>query len=243
MGNTLHKARLSLRNAGLVRTVQRALQRAIPLWLFDTNSLIAVEIDFTDWRAPAVAAEWPHRWADERDLALLTQGGMSEDEVRTLMAQGGRAALCAREGKLVGYVWCLTDHYIAFDWIRVVLDGDVYGAAAYVAPELRGRNLHNETRRFAYPALRDLGYTRAISFVEHLNRSSMRAGKTSDRRYIGRLTYVRLLGLVVYRLDGKWGAGFWNRARPFDLSFGVFDRETFRLKHKHARSSLDPSRG
>jgi hypothetical protein len=243
MWDTLRKARLSLRNSGLARTAQRALQRAVPDWLFDINSLIAIEIDFAEWRQPPTAAEWPHRWADESDLEVLTRGGLSETEVRAFFAQGARAALCAKDGKLVGYTWYPTSDWTAFGWIRIVLEGEVYAAAAYIAPEFRGRSLHNETRRFAYPALAALGYTRLVSFAEHLNRSTMRAGRTSNRRYIGRLSYVRLLGLVIFRLDGKWGAGFWNRRRPMELSFDVFDRESFRLSHKDARSGLDGPTG
>lgn len=238
MGNTLHNARLSLQNTGLARTLQRALQRAVPSWLFDFNSLIALELDFADFRARPPDGRWPHRWADESDLEFLTQGGLSAAEVRAFLAQGARAALCTQGDKLVGYTWYMPDPCTVFGWIRTVPHPAVY-AAAYVAPEFRGRRLHMETRKFAYPALAALGYTGIVSFVEHFNRSSMRTGKDSPRRYTGRLTYVRLLGLVVYRLDGKWGAGFWNRARPFDLLFDVFDRQNFRLNHKHATSALN----
>lgn len=239
MSNTIQKARLSLRHTGLMRSAQRALQRSIPAWMFDINSLVAVEIDFTDWQQPPPAAEWPHRWADESDVKLLTQGGVSEVKVRAMLAEGARVALCTKDGKLVGYVWCMTGQCTVFGWIRVLLDGDVYGAAAYVAPEFRGRNLRNESRRFTYPELTALGYSRAVSFIEHFNRSSMRSGRTSDRRYIGRLSYLRILGLVIYRIDSHWGAGFWNQSRPFELSFDIFDRENFHLVHKEARSALD----
>lgn len=242
MWDTLHKARLSLRNAGLVRTVQRALQRTVPVWLFDTNSLIALELDFADWREPPASAEWPHRWADESDLEFLTQGGLSAAEVRAFFTQGARAALCTQGDKLVGYTWYLPSRCTVFGWIRANFEQRLYGAAAYVAPEFRGRRLHMETRKFAYPALTALGYTGIASFIEHFNRSSMRTGKDSPRRHIGRLTYVRLLGVVAYRLDGKWGAGFYNRRRPFELSFDVFDRQNFRLNHKHATSALNGPR-
>ena len=105
-----------------------------------------------------------------------------------------------------------------------------------MAPEFRGRRIHSQTRYFAYSALSGLGYTSIVALIEHLNRSALRAGQGGIRRYVGRLSYVRLLGLVVYRLDDKWGAGFWNRAHPFELSFDMFDRENFHLEHKHARS-------
>lgn len=239
MWDIFRKTWLSLRHAGSARTAQRALQRAVPAWLFDFNSLIAIKIDFEDLHLIPAIEEWPYRWANKGDLELLTQGGFSVDELRAFWDLDGRAALCTKDGKLVGYTWYLTKSPTVFGWIRVALNGEVYGAAGYVAPEFRGRRIQSQARKFAYTALADLGYTRAVSFIEHFNRSSMRAGSNSIRRYIGRLSYVRLLGLVIYRIDARWGAGLWNSKRPFDLSFDDFDRENFRLKHKHARTGLD----
>ncbi len=224
-----------------MRSAQRVLQYSVPAWLFDINSLVAVEVDFTEWHEPPPAPEWPHRWAGENDVEFLNQGGLSETEVRAMLAEGAHVALCTKDDKLVSYVWCLTGQCSVFDWIKVLLEGDIYGAAAYVAPEFRGRNLRNETRRFTYPGLINLGYSRSFSFVEHLNRSSMRTGRASYRRYIGRLSFLRILGLVIYRIDSQWGAGFWSRSRPFELSFDIFDRENFTLIHKDARSALEDS--
>jgi hypothetical protein len=223
----------------LARTAQLVLQHAVPNWLFDFNSLIAMENDLTAGDFPAESGEWPHRWAEESDLELLTQGGLSANEVRALFAQGGRAALCGHDGKLITYTWYQPDGYTVFGWLRISLDHQVYSTATFVAPEFRGRRIHSQTRYFAYAALSDLGYTGIVALIEHLDRSALRAGQGGLRRYIGRLTYVRLLGLVIYRLDDKWGAGLWNRARPFELSFDVFDRDGFRLEDRHARSGLD----
>jgi hypothetical protein len=239
MWNIFQKTRLSLQHAGVARTAQLALQRLVPDWLFDINSLIAIEVDFADCRVSAVADEWPHRWADEDDLELLTQAGYSAAEVRAFFAEGARAAVCEHDGKLIACAWPVLNDHTVFGWMRVIVGRKVHGRAGYVAPEFRGREIHFETRNFMYSALADLGYTGIVSFIEHLNRSALHAGGNTPRRYVGRLFYVRLLGLVVYRLDDKWGAGSWNRTRPFELSFDVFDRENFRVENRHARSSLD----
>jgi hypothetical protein len=33
---------------------------------------------------------------------------------------------------------------------------------------------------------------------------------------------------VIYKLDKKWGIGFWNTTHPFELSFDKFDRTVSR---------------
>lgn len=237
MWSTIQKARLSLGKAGVARTAQRALQRLVPHWLFDFNSLVAQELKFADSVLPPVDEKWRHRWAGEDDFDVIIQSGIPPHQVRAFFAGGARAALCVKDGRLIAYTWFLPNPHTVFDWIRVIPDRDVYIAAAFVAPEFRGRKISFETRKFAYPALAALGYTGIISFVEALNRSSIRTTHAGVRRYIGRLSYVRLLGLVIYRLNGRWGAGFWNRARPYDLSFGDFDRDNFCFAHVDSRSA------
>ena len=239
MRSTFQKALLSWQKAGHARTFQRALQSSVPSWLFDFNSLFALEIDFVDARFPPVSLKWSHRWTEDADRGLLTQGGLTEGEVQHLLDEDGRAAICVKDGKLVAYTWYVPVAWTCFGWIRAQYDRRVFATAAYVAPEYRGHRLHSETRYFAYPALGALGYVGLVSFIERLNHSSMRTGVHSPRRYVGRLFYVRLLGLVIYRLDGKWGAGFWNRSRPFHVRFEDFDREHFHTSHKNAISALD----
>ena len=239
MGDVFRKAWLSYRNTGPARTLQRAVQRTFPSWLFDFNSLIAIESNFEDVNLLPVNDEWHYRWAAKNDLELLMQGGLSEQDIQYFWDHDGRAAVCEQAGKLVGYTWYMAKNPVVFGWIRVRLDREVYSAAGYVAPEFRGRQIQSQARRFAFAALRDLGYVTSYSFIEHFNRSSWRGGSHSVRRYIGRVSYVRLLGLVIYTIDGKWGAGFWSHARPFELSFDDFIPETFDLHHDNSETRRD----
>jgi len=239
MWDNLRNVRRCLQNVGFARTAQRALQNSFPSWLIDINSLIATQGDFEDQNLGPSAEEWPYRWADRDDLELLTQGGLSTDEVRAFLDRGAHGAMCAKNGKLIACTWYVPTPYISFGWISVILDQVLYVAAAYVAPEFRGRRIQSQTRNFAYPALADLGYIGVFSFTEHLNRSMIRARGNSIVRHIGRLSYARLLGLVIYNLDGKWGAGFWNRNQPFVLSIDDSGRENYRLTRQDTRSALD----
>jgi hypothetical protein len=239
MGSRLHKAWRSWQNVGRVRTLQIAVQRYVPSWLFDANSLIAHRVRFDEAELPPPGPDWPHRWASAGDLDLLTQSGIPAETVRGFFRDGAYGAFCEKDGKLVAYTWYLVQPLVVYDWIKIVPRDQPFVLLAYVSPEFRGQGIHLETRLFAYPALAELGYTGIFSFVEHLNRSSLRTGKATPRRYLGRLTYLRILGFAVYRLDGKWGCGIYGPRRPFMLDFDRFDEGNFDFHHKHATSSLD----
>jgi len=239
MPDTFRKAFVVWRHAGLLRTMQRVLQRSVPSWLFDINSQIAIEVDFADHQMPTVSEKWPHRWAGKGDLEILTQSGMPADDVRDFWAQGARAALCAQNGMLVTYTWYLPSGSTVFGWLRVVFDRRMYSTSTFVAPEFRGHGVHSQTRYFAFPELIALGYSGIVALIEQLNRSSLRTGKDEPRRYIGRLSYARFLGLTVCRVNRKWGVGYWNRSHPRELSFDMFDEDTFVFNNKDALSGLD----
>lgn len=201
------------------------MQRAIPNWIFDTNSLVAVDYDLEEWRDIRPDEKWQHRWAAEQDTDQLKVGGLSDREIQIFREHHARAQLILKDGESIAYAWLIPDFWDVFGWARVRLaPGEIYAAAAYVAPAQRGQRLQGELRKFAWSELAREGNKRVVTFVEMLNRSSLRSQMKPARRYIGRLWYVRLLGLVVYRIDRKWGAGVWNRNRPLELSFDMFDR-------------------
>lgn len=215
----------SLRNAGLMRSLQRSVQRTIPHWIFDTNSLVAVDYDLEEWRDIRPDEKWQHRWATEQDTDQLKVGGLSDREIQTFLDYNARAHVISKGCEIVAYAWVIPEFWDVFGWARVRLaPGEIYSAAAYVAPAQRGQRLQGELRKFAWSKLAGEGNTRVVTFVEMLNRSSLRAQVKPARRYVGRLWYVRILGLVIHSIDGHWGAGFWNHNRPFELSFDVFDR-------------------
>jgi len=208
-----------------LRSLQRAVQRAIPHWVFDTNSLVAVDYDLDEWRDIRPDDKWQHHWATEEDIDQLKFGGLSDDDIQAFRDYNTRAHVISKDGETVAYAWVIPEFWDVFGWARVRLaPGEIYAAAAYVAPAQRGQRLQGELRKFAWSELAGEGYKRVVTFVEMLNRSSLRSQVKPARRYIGRLWYIRLLGLVVYRIDRKWGAGVWNRNRPLELSFDMFDR-------------------
>ena len=227
------KIRAAVCHLGVARTMQLMVHRSIPSWVFDLNSHHAVETNFEDWNFVSTPDDWPYRWGTEDDAELLTGGGFSLDYVRYLFGCGGRPVLLERDGELVTYVWYLPDGVLNSDWLRIVpRPRELASKGHQVLPKFRGQGIYQRTRNFAGSQLSAEGYLRHVSTVEVLNRASLRAGKgwrpgTGPRRHVGRISYLRILGLVVFRLSGssgarKWGAGFWNRKRPYQLSFDFF---------------------
>ena len=222
-----------LRHAGVARALQLAVQKSIPHWIFDFNSLFAVEVHFDDWTFVPTPDDFPYRWGTEEDAVLLTGGGFSLDHVRYLFSEGGKPARLERDGELVTYVWYLPRGALVSDWIWILPQpGDIPAQGHQVLHKFRGQRIYQQTQNFTYSQLQAQGYRCLVSFAEGLNQPTFRAGETGragagPRRYVGRITFIRVLGFVVFKLTGasgtkKWGAGFWNPRRPYRLSFDEF---------------------
>ena len=223
MGEYLKSALQSLRHNGVLRTLQRGFQRAIPSWVFNINTLITVETSLraimADWEGEPPNPTLRHRWATEADMDHLTPGGFTVEEIRTFFRNGGRVAITTKDGNPVGYFWLFPRTNIFNGWIQLTVAPDeIVGGHIFVAPEFRGERWFREIRRFVFPQLIDEGYERMLGFIAALNRSSLRAGSSAERRNVGRVFYIRILGLIIHRVGGKWGAGFWRERRPLPVS-------------------------
>lgn len=197
----------------------------VPAAVFDTNSFVAVEYILDEWRNIQTDEKWRHRWATAQECSQLKFGGLTDREIEAYRDRNARAHIIVKDNETVAYAWVIQESWDVFGWAQIrCAPGEIYSAGAYVAVAHRGRRLQGELRKFGWSQLADEGYERAVTFVEMLNRSSLRSQVKPARRYIGRLWYIRILGLVIYSIDGKWGAGFWNKDRPFELSFDMFDR-------------------
>jgi hypothetical protein len=215
---------------GFLRALQRASNRVLPEHIFTVNKIVAVEdsiqevYDRLGDRVPDAC--YRQRWSTDEDRDALVRGGQTAEEVAAYYDHAGaRAVITCLGDEIVGYAWLMTGNWTSHGWLRVRLAADeVWGGYIYTAPEHRGRRILAGVRQFAYPLLIEEGYDKVLVFVDALNNSSLRAGGTPGRNYVGSIFYFRLLGLVVYRVGTKWGAGFWNRRRPYKFSYDVFDR-------------------
>jgi GNAT superfamily N-acetyltransferase len=235
----------SLHTTGFMRTVQRALQRFVPVWAFDMNRMAVCEVDLTEWQGAKPDPQWNYRLATPEDAELLMSRGLSRFEVDRFFDCGAFGSVLEIDGQLIANNWAIPNHWACFDWIGFELEPDeIYGASSFVAPAYRGQRIHHQTRSFMYGQMAALGYRRAITLIEVLNKSSLKASAHKPRKYHGFLSYVRLLGLIVYKLNGKWGVGFWNQKRPLALTYRMLKAdqgtETGRLPVSYPRRTRRP---
>jgi hypothetical protein len=166
-----------------------------------------------------------------------------------LFGCGGRPVLLERDGELVTYVWYLPNGAPHSEWIWIVPGpGQLVPTGHQVLPKFRGQRIYQKTQNFAYRQLQAEGYTGFPSFAEAFNRSTLRAGEAGrdgagPRRYVGRISYLRVLGLVIYKMSGnsgarKWGAGLWNRQRPYRLSFEFFHQKDATQRVPSSKTTL-----
>jgi GNAT superfamily N-acetyltransferase len=164
VGNVIISVQRSLKNAGVLRTVQRALQRIVPEHIFEINHFVFVQasihtaLDKSKDTAPI--ANLQHRFATIHDRELLTCGGLSLDEVQRHFEAGGRAAVTTTpEGEMVGYHWAIPRYWDNCGWIRCnVSANEFWGAHNFVVPAYRGQKVARQSRDCAYEQLLSEGF-------------------------------------------------------------------------------------
>lgn len=227
VGATVAAALRSFKNAGVLRTAQRALQRVIPPRIFEVNQVVVIDTFLKTTLDERMGAppnpDFQYRWATGQDLDLLTCGGLTRAEVRECFDAGGRAALVTSGDEMVGYYWAIPERWDSYGWLRFTMAAnEFWGGHNFVAPAFRGKKIAGETRDFAYAQLLSEGYERAAGAVQALNRSSLRVWSGPANRILGRIFYIRLGDLIIYRIGGKWGAGFYGGGRPLEFSLDQF---------------------
>lgn len=224
---TVAAARRSFKNAGVLRTAQRAVQRVIPTRIFEVNQVVVIDTflktTLDERQGAPLNPDFQYRWATGQDLDLLTCGGHTRAEVQEYFAGGGRAVITTSGDEMVGYYWAIPERWDSYGWLRFTMAAkEFWGGHNFVAPAFRGKKIAGETRDFAYGQLLSEGYERAAGSVQVLNRSSLRVWSGPANRVLGRIFYIRLVDLIIYRIGGTWGAGFYGGGRPLEFSLDDF---------------------
>ena len=225
----------SLLTTGFARTAQRFIQRLVPAWLFDINRLAVCEVDLAKWHGAKPDSNWNYRFATRDDAELLMSRGLSRFEVDRFFDHNARGSVLEIDGQLIANNWAVPEKWTCFDWIGFELAPDeVYGASSFVAPDLRGQRIHHQTRSFLYGHLAAEGYRRVITLIEVLNKSSLNSIAHKPWQYLGFLSYVRVLVLVIYKLNNTWGMGFWSQSRPLKVTYQM-------LLHHAPKTKVGPT--
>lgn len=128
---------------------------------------------FPDWQ-PKIQLNI--RLFEQADLDLVRQiDRPSEARLcakRLAQDQKGLVAFC--DGKLTGYTWGSTDTSTRLERVHLKLDaGDFLCTDSFTAPAFRGQGIQTALTLARFRLFRELGYSRAISYIEIHNTPSL----------------------------------------------------------------------
>lgn len=209
------------REVGPLYALQLIYWELIPHWIFDLNAWVVCATDIRRHAAnethdPAI------RWATERDTDAIAACGVERDKIVKAFARGSRIAVLDRDGRVLVHGWYDLAAHEQDDWLTFCLEpDDVMGASIWVQPDQRGGGLAPRVIGFVWSDLAREGYARTIGIINALNRNSRRACKKAGVVPIGRLFYVRFLGLVYMRYGARSRIGFWNSRNRLNLALAT----------------------
>lgn len=220
----------SFKTTGAKRTAQRLLQRLVPAGIIDVNGIwfIGVSIDaiLEEARNLPPRPELKHRWATVQDTEHLKSGGLTTTEIQEFFDAGARAVITTVNGDLAGYYWGVPNCWDSYGWLRLRVAPKVnWGGHNFVMPAYRGKKIAGETVRFALEQLHAEGYGRSLGSIQSLNKSSLRVWSSPASQVIGYIFYIRVGSLIMYRKNGKWGAGFYGGGRPLEINMDDLEAE------------------
>ncbi|NQV22477.1 MAG: hypothetical protein HQ511_13770 [Rhodospirillales bacterium] len=225
MIEVVRKTFQSLRYSGLRRTLQQFRRRLIPTRIFDADVFLINRFDFSD-----LENETPYpfdfRWGFREDRERLTEGGLPLSTVDHYFDLGGRPVVVEDGGNVVGYTWVIPDGGDLYDWLRLeVGPKEVWGATAFVIPAYRGKEIGPMMKGFAYRELAGEGYERSLTMIEKLNTLSKHAAAKVPQRVVGKISYVRLLGLTVAKAADQWFLGYWGSKNRLVIPVTIFEND------------------
>lgn len=188
-----------------------------PSWLFDLNVWIVTvkEIQaYSEIRKHNSAI----RWADEHDTDALTLCGLDRAKITSSFERDVKIAVFEREGRIIAYAQYGTAAHEQDDWLIFKLKPhDVYGAGVWVAPDHRGQRIAGQVIAFARSHFARAGCRRSVGIINGLNRNSRRAHVKVGITELGRIFYLRLLGLEFLRYGRLIRIGRWHSRNRLEI--------------------------
>jgi len=223
--STWRKFRRKLKQEGPWFTLQVAVRNVIPraLLSFEADVMLGQDLEDHGDTEGAGDAERP-RWATDADVDLLTVSGTSAGIVRYRFAQGERAAIMVKDGRLMGHVWYATRSLRLWPWLAYKLrPNEVCGWDLWVSPEYRGFGASYRLLNFGETQLARDGKTRLYGWVEVLNKTATRMHAIQGWTNLRKLIYVRVLGVAFVFAGGWFKIGVWTKERPLVVPFDIFE--------------------
>ena len=223
-----------IREVGPLYTAHLAANRFIPEALFQVRALMITERD--PRHRPSVLDHDPgFRWITLEDFNSIAALRRLPRPLWAELEAGNRALILERDDDVISYFLYPSDSHHQASWVRFeFLPTDIWTIYTWVAPEYRGQGIHAHVRNFAASELEQAGYTRELSTIDALNRNSLRAHTKLGGWFIGRIFFLRILGLTLVRVGRSVRIGWWGPNRPF-----VVDIKRFESKLVHRSGVLN----
>jgi GNAT superfamily N-acetyltransferase len=115
------------------------------------------------------------------------------------LARGHKGIIALHQGQLKGYAWACTEVDPQLERVHLRLEpGDVLCADVYTHPSFRGKGIQTSLTMARFRMFRDLGYRRAITYIEIRNTPSIAVWQRKlGSQTIGHVDFIRF--------------GFWYR--------------------------------
>ena len=211
----------SLREVGVLYTCQNIVKTVFPGRVLAANTAFVAEVDISRW-PDSIAPDPCIRWAIPSDTEMFARAGVPIGAIQAYIARGARVAIYERNAEVLGFFIYDADCVELYDWIRFRLSPDVkWNAEAWVAPAHRGKGMHGRIRHFAVSEFCRNGYVRTLATIDAANIPSLRA-TIKKGAIIGCISYVRILGLTLVRINGAIRVGLWGPKHRLDLTSDMF---------------------
>ncbi len=115
-------------------------------------------------------------------------------EIRTCalrLARGHQGLLGLYQGRPVGYAWSCAETSLERVHLRLE-PGDALCTDAYTVPDFRRRGIQTALTIARFRLLRDLGYRRAVAYIEQNNRPSLAVWRRVGGQVAGYFCFIRI---------------------------------------------------
>lgn len=109
------------------------------------------------------------------------------------LERGHKGLIALREGQPAGYAWGCAEIDPTLERVDLKLEfGDVLCVDAFTAPAFRGKGIQTTLSLARFRLFHDLGYRRAIAYIERNNSPSLAVWRKVGSQEVGRIDFERI---------------------------------------------------
>jgi len=210
-----------VREAGLRHVAYLVARTVMPRLALDFRRILVIALDPRSV-PPEVPDDPDIREISEGDLGPALDPGNAEAQLRGRLRAGHRVWVVGREGRIVAHDFLGGGSRAISDWLVVNGDaGDIWSEFIHVARDFRGQGLGPRLRAHVARHCARAGVSRMLGSIDSPNRNSTRALGKVGYVPVGRIFFVRILGLILVHYGPTWRVGRWTAERPLVVPVGA----------------------